>query len=99
MRDGWSDRGPKTVDAAGVDDVALLGVLQHRQKRAGAVIDAAPADVDAVHNTFNLQRHLTSRSTLRIFRAEATAESGRAPSQRRESWPDTGLNACLIEFP
>jgi transposase-like protein len=25
----------------------------------------------AVHNTFNLQRHLTSRSTLRIFRAEA----------------------------
>jgi transposase-like protein len=27
----------------------------------------------AVHNTFNLQRHLISRSTLRIFRAEATA--------------------------
>jgi len=27
----------------------------------------------AVHNTFDLQRHLTSRSTLRIFRAEATA--------------------------
>ena len=26
----------------------------------------------AVHNTFNLQRHLISRSTLRIFRAEAT---------------------------
>ena len=25
----------------------------------------------AVHNTFNLQRHLVSRSTLRIFRAEA----------------------------
>jgi putative transposase len=24
-----------------------------------------------VHNTFNLQRHLISRSTLRIFRAEA----------------------------
>jgi len=24
-----------------------------------------------VHNTFNLQRHLVSRSTLRIFRAEA----------------------------
>jgi DDE domain len=28
----------------------------------------------AVHNTFNLQRHLISRSTMRIFRAEATAE-------------------------
>ena len=28
----------------------------------------------AVHNTFNLQRHLISRSTLRIFRAEATTE-------------------------
>jgi transposase-like protein len=25
----------------------------------------------AVHNTFNLQRHLVSRSTLRIFRAKA----------------------------
>src|SRR4051794_16563115 len=29
----------------------------------------------AVHNTFNLQRHLVSRLTLRIFRAEATAHS------------------------
>ena len=28
----------------------------------------------AVHNTFNLQRHLVSRSTLRIFRAEAATE-------------------------
>ena len=28
----------------------------------------------AVHNTFNFQRHLISRSSLRIFRAEATAE-------------------------
>ena len=28
----------------------------------------------AVHNTFNFQRHLISRSTLRIFRAEATSE-------------------------
>jgi hypothetical protein len=25
----------------------------------------------AVHNAFNLQRHLVSRSTLRIFRADA----------------------------
>src|SRR4029077_1222896 len=28
----------------------------------------------AVHNTFNLQRHLVSRSTLRTFRAEAAAK-------------------------
>ena len=28
----------------------------------------------AVHNTPNLQRHLVSRSTLRIFRSEAAAE-------------------------
>ena len=28
----------------------------------------------AVHNTFNPQRHLVSRSTLRIFRAEAAAQ-------------------------
>jgi transposase-like protein len=31
-----------------------------------------------VHNTFNLQRHLISRSTLRIFRAEAADEWSRA---------------------
>src|SRR4029077_6718591 len=30
MRDAWPDRGPKAVDATGADDVALLGVLQHR---------------------------------------------------------------------
>src|SRR5215470_13768228 len=46
MRNAWPDRGPKAVDAAGVDDVALLGLLQHRQKHAGAVIDATPADVE-----------------------------------------------------
>jgi transposase-like protein len=28
----------------------------------------------AIHNTFNLQRHLVSRSTLRIFRSEAAAQ-------------------------
>jgi transposase-like protein len=31
-----------------------------------------------VHNTFNVQRHLVSRSTLRKFRADATAEWQRA---------------------
>jgi transposase-like protein len=28
----------------------------------------------AVHNTFNLQRHLVSRSTVRIFRSEEASE-------------------------
>src|SRR5919204_2754741 len=28
----------------------------------------------AIHNTFNLQRHLVSRATLRVFRAEAANE-------------------------
>jgi putative transposase len=28
----------------------------------------------AVHNTFNLQRHLVSGATLRTFRAEAAAQ-------------------------
>jgi transposase-like protein len=28
----------------------------------------------AVHNTFNFQRHLISRSNLRIFRTEAVAQ-------------------------
>ena len=28
----------------------------------------------AVHNTFNLQRHLVSRATLRVFRAEAAIQ-------------------------
>jgi hypothetical protein len=28
----------------------------------------------AVHNTFNLQRHLVSRSTLRKFRADVAAQ-------------------------
>jgi transposase-like protein len=36
----------------------------------------------AIHNTFNLQPHLVSRSTLRIFRAEAANEWRMRPPQR-----------------
>jgi putative transposase len=36
----------------------------------------------AVHNTFNVQRHLISRRTLRRFRAEATQQWKRATSDR-----------------
>jgi putative transposase len=32
----------------------------------------------AVHNTFNLQRHLVSRRTLRQFRSEAAVQWQRA---------------------
>jgi putative transposase len=42
----------------------------------------------AVHNTFNFQRHLISRSTLRTFRAEATAQ-----------WQDAVAPASCADFP
>src|SRR6516165_189608 len=44
MRPVTSNGGPEAVDAAGIDDVTLLGVAQQWQKGTGAVIDAVPAD-------------------------------------------------------
>ena len=44
--DAGADRGPEAVDAGGVDDVALVGLHQHRQEGADAEIDPAPADVE-----------------------------------------------------
>jgi hypothetical protein len=41
----------------------------------------------AVHNTFNLQRHLISRSTLRIFRAEGSAMTRRCRRSMRSDCP------------
>jgi hypothetical protein len=35
----------------------------------------------AIHNTFNLQRHLVSRATLRIFQAEAATNDAMRPRQ------------------
>src|SRR6185437_3640413 len=46
LRDVDADLRPETVDAAGIDDVTLVRLLQHRQEGAGAEIDAAPADVE-----------------------------------------------------
>jgi len=43
---------------------------QQRFKSAGSA-QRLLAMHSAVHNTFNLQRHLISRRTLRTFRAEA----------------------------
>ena len=55
------------------------GGRAHLGEALGAVAAAVPGSTflsmhAAVHNTFNLQRHLVSRSTLRIFRAEAAAQ-------------------------
>src|SRR6516162_11821957 len=38
------ERGPKAIDAAGVDDVALVRLLQQWQKGPRAEIDPVPAD-------------------------------------------------------
>jgi len=54
-------------------------VVRRRERKMQRFKSAAPAQCflsmhAAVHNTFNHQRHLISRSTLRIFRAEAAAQ-------------------------
>src|SRR6516165_885696 len=46
LRQVRPDRGPKAVDAAGVDNVTLLGLQQQRQESARTVVDAAPADIE-----------------------------------------------------
>src|SRR6516165_6552474 len=50
----------------------------------------------AVHNTFNLQRHLVSRSTLRIFRAEAADQWRNAVALDRCSSPVWRLGSCCL---
>src|SRR6202047_5141516 len=52
----------------------------------------------AVHNTYNLQRHLISRSPLRIFRSEATAQwQGAVAAALRLA--SLALNACSFALP
>src|SRR5208282_858270 len=46
MWNAWSDGCPEPVHAARVDDVALVGFLQHWEEGARAVIDATPAHVE-----------------------------------------------------
>jgi putative transposase len=54
-------------------------VVRRRERKMQRFKSAASAQRflnvrSAVHNAFNLQRHLVSRSTLRIFRAEAAGQ-------------------------
>jgi putative transposase len=54
-------------------------VVRRRERKMQRFKSAASAQRflsvhSAVHNAFNLQRHLLSRSTLRIFRAEAAGQ-------------------------
>src|SRR5438874_2161277 len=46
MRYAHSHGSPEAVDTAGVDDVTLVGLDQHRQEGADSEIDATPADVE-----------------------------------------------------
>jgi transposase-like protein len=52
----------------------VLDMLVQRRRDSRAALRLMRKLLTAVHNTFNLQRHLVSRSTLRIFRAEAASE-------------------------
>ena len=59
--------------------VAIIQPVRRRERKMQRFKSARSAQRflsmhAAVHNTFNLQRHLVSRSTLRIFRAEAASE-------------------------
>ena len=52
----------------------------------------------AVHNTFNFQRHLISRSTCGSS-APKRLQSGKKRSQRHDVWRALALNACSIHLP
>jgi len=51
----------------------------------------------AVHNTFNLQRHLVSRSTFRIFRSEAVTQ-WRSATNRHDDSPRSGISARIPQL-
>jgi putative transposase len=55
--------------SGGAPTRAQIAALQ-----VGSIRPALVSMHGAVHNTLNFQRHLISRSALRIFRAEAAAE-------------------------
>src|SRR5207302_168524 len=49
-----AERGPETVDAAGVDEVALFAGHQQRDEGATAVVDAAPNHAEGAVPLFPL---------------------------------------------
>jgi hypothetical protein len=53
----------------------------------------------AVHNTFNLQRHLISRSTLQIFHAEATGSLAKRCRSRMTPDQFFALNTSALSLP
>ena len=64
-------------------------VVRRRERKLQRFKSARSAQVflsmhAVVHNTFNCQRHLVSRSTLRIFRAEAAAQWSDAAAAVRD---------------
>ena len=68
----------------GVDDGSRsveqsVGVLQRFKSQGQA--QRFVSTHSAIYNTFNLQRHLISRKTLRIFRAGALAEWNAAAAE------------------
>ncbi len=46
VRRAEPDRGPEPVDARGIDDMALVGLEQHRQEGADPQVNPAPANVE-----------------------------------------------------
>lgn len=52
----------------------------------------------AVHNNFNVQRHLIRRSTLRLFRAKAVAPGQRRPRPPERSLPPRSSRLGLLNL-
>jgi transposase-like protein len=70
------DRGLRKNNRAGWENSHQIVRRRERKMQRFKSSRSAQRFLDihsAVHNTFNHQRHLISRSTLRIFRAEAAA--------------------------
>ena len=53
----------------------------------------------AVHNAFNFRRHLISRSTLRISRAEATTEWRNGRMTHGQTWLSMGAPQSAVTKP